>query len=248
MRIGLAFLLALAACVLTAGLAGCGGGGTGPNLPDPIIRFVNSSPDSNPLDFFINTDNKAPALAYLSSSPDITTKKADHDVSVQDSVTQDELDALAFTFVQDNKYLALTVGLENYGSESLKRLQLLTFQYDKNPPNGTKARLMIMHGYMRAPGFSTPNIDFQGGDVSTYDPNNPQFISPNLPFAVTPTILEVDSDVPLIFQARRAGTENVLAEDTSHTFDSGGIYLALVTGVEGQVGAQAPQIVYIKLN
>ncbi|HVT14482.1 MAG TPA: DUF4397 domain-containing protein [Fimbriimonadaceae bacterium] len=235
--------------MLTAGLAGCGGGGTGPNLPDPIIRFVNCSPDSNPLDFYINTDNEAPALTYLNSSADITTKKADHDLSVNDSVTTDELDAIAFTFAQDDKYLALTVGLENFGSEFQKRLQLLAFQYDKNPPNGTKARLLIIHGYVRSPGFDTPNIDFQGGDVGSYDSNNPQFAATDITFASpTPSILEVDSGVPLIFQARRAGTENVLAEDPSTTFDSGGIYLALVTGVEGQTGTEVPQVKYIKLN
>src|SRR5689334_22264658 len=98
MRLGFAFVLAIAICALTAILSGCGGGGNGTGLPDPIIRFVNSSPDSNPLDFFINADNKAPAQVFPTSSPEITTKKGDKDISVQDSTSQTELDGLAVTF------------------------------------------------------------------------------------------------------------------------------------------------------
>ncbi len=242
MRIGIRLFAALAVGLLALLFAGCGGGGNGPNLPDPIIRFINSSPDSNPLDFFINTDKDASALAYLSSSIDITTKQGDHDLTVQDSTTQNELDAIAFTFSRNVKYVGLTVGLENFGTENLKRLQLLAFSYDKTPPNGTKARLLIVHGYMRAPGFDTPNIDFQSPG------NNPQFSSPNIAFASSPAVLLIDAGVSLPFQARRAGTENVLASDPGTTFDAGGIYLTLVTGVEAQVGVEAPQIKYIKLN
>lgn len=249
MRKGLALCLALTVGALALLVAGCGGGGNNVTLPDPLVRYVNSSPDSNPLDFFYDTDKKASALAYLDSSADFSIKKGDHDVSVQDSTNQVELDALAFTFNQDNKYLALTVGLLNYGAEAEKRLRLLAFNYDKNPPNGSRARLLIIHAYMRSTGFQTPNIDFQGGSVSTYDPNNPQFKVTDIAFAGSqPNTLEVDSGVPLIFQARRAGTENVLAEDTSTTFDQGGIYLTLVSGVEGAVGTSAPQVKYIKLN
>lgn len=242
MRIGTVFLLALVAGALAAVLTGCGGGGIGPNLPDPIVRFVNSSPDSNPLDFFVDTDKKAPALAYLATSADMTIKHGDSDVSVQDSTDQTELDAIAGTFSQDRKYVVMGLGLENFGTENLKRLRLMVFNYDKNPPNGTKARLLIIHGFMRAPGFDTPNIDFRNPG------NNPQFSSPNISFAAQPVTLEVDSGVSLAFQARRASTENVYASDPGTVFDASGIYLALVTGVEGTIGTQAPTITYIKLN
>src|SRR5579862_5831437 len=249
MRIGSVIGIAFAGMMLVASLAGCGGGGGGSSLPDPIVRFVNASPDSNPLDFFINTDKKAAALAYVNTSPEVMTKKGDHDISAQDSTNQIVQDDIAFTFAQDNKYIAMTAGLENFGAENLKRLRLIAFQFDKNPPNGSQARLLIMHCYMRAPGFDTPSIDFQGGAVGSYDPNNPQFASTNIGFAAAqPAVLSVDSGIPLIFQARRASTENVLASDASTTFDQGGIYLAIVSGVENAVGVEAPQVKYIKLN
>jgi len=260
MRIGIGLLAALAALLLTIAVAGCGGGGTGSNLPDPIIRFVNVSPDSNPLDYYLdygssNQIKEASALAYLGSSSNVTIHKFDtnsgNNISVLDPSQPNlgQLDSVSFTFARNNYYLAINVGLENYGVENLKRLQLLAFQYDHTPPNGNKANLLIVHGYMRAPGFDTPNIDFQGGPVGSYDPNNPQFSSTNISFAnSSPAVLEVDSGVSLIFQARWAGLENVLASDPGTTFDAGGIYLALVSGVENQVGVEAPQIKYIKLN
>lgn len=250
MRLGLAFVLAIAACTLTALLSGCGGGGgNGSGLPDPLIRFVNSSPDSNPLDFFINADNKGPGVVFPTATAEVSTKKGDKDISVEDSTNQIEQDAIGVTFNNDAKYIAMTVGLENFGSETAKRLRLTAFQYDKNAPNGSTARLLIMHAYMRDVGFDTPNLDFQGGNVLSYDPNNPQFKVSDIPFAnAQPSVLEVDSDTALIFQARRATTENVVASDASHTFDAGGIYLVLITGVENGVGVEAPQVKYIKLN
>lgn len=248
MRIGLGIVLAALTALVAFGIAGCSGGGNA-TLPDPTVRFVNSSPDSNPLNFFYDDTEKASALAYLDNSVDFTVKQGDHDLSVEDSITSTVMDALAITLNQDTKYLGVAVGLENFGAEQEKRLQLVAFNYDKNSPNGSRARLIIIHGYLRQTGFQTPDIDFQGGAVATYDPNNPQYLVADIAFAANPpSTVEVDSGVPIIFQARRAGTENVYASDPSTTFDAGGIYLALVTGVEGQVGVEVPQIKYIKLN
>ncbi|HTQ12015.1 MAG TPA: hypothetical protein VMI31_18275 [Fimbriimonadaceae bacterium] len=260
MRIGLGLFGVVIATALALSLAGCGGGGSGPNLPDPIIRFANVSPDANPLDYYLdygstNQVKEATGLAYLGSSSNITIHKFDtssgNNLSVVDPTQPSlgQLDSVSFTFARNNYYLCVNVGLENYGSEFAKRLQLLTFQYDHTAPNGNKANLLIVHGYMEAPGLDTPNIDFQGGPVGSYDPNNPQFSSTNISFAdANPPTLQVDAGVSLIFQARWAGLENVLASDPGTTFDAGGIYLALVSGVEGQSGAEAPKVTYIKLN
>src|SRR5579862_6239859 len=136
MRIGFRVWSTIAALVLSLALVGCGGGG-GSNLPDPIIRFINSSPDSNPLDFYKDATKEASALAYLSSSADLTIHTFDttngNALSVQDSTNPalGQLDSIIFTFARNQKYLGLTVGLENYGAENLKRLQLLAFQYNK---------------------------------------------------------------------------------------------------------------------
>lgn len=253
MRIGIVWLFAMiCGLAVLAAVAGCGGGGGGSNLPDPLLRFVNASPDANPLIFRVDSNDdslQSSALAYQASSADLGfDDDGDVDLRLIDSVGSAELDAIAFTLTRDRKYVVLAKGLQNYGNELLKRLRLVAFQYDKNAPNGTRARLLVIHAFMREAGFDTDNLDFQGGEVGLYDPNNPQFEVENIGFdADNASVKEVDAGVPLIFEARRAGTENVYASST-FTFDAGGIYLALITGIEGQPGALAPQIQYIKLN
>lgn len=233
-----ALVLSLAA----AAIVGCSGGGGGNSLPDPVIRFVNSSPDANPLTFNYDTTPKATGLTYLQSSGNVTVDDQDHDLSVTDSVSGDIIDALAVTLTKDKQYISVAKGLETFGSENEKRLRLLNFEYDKTSPNGSKARLLIIHAFNRATGFLTPDIDFQNPG------NNPQYSVPGISYSDdTPKTLLVDSDVSLQFDARRAGTENVYASATT-TFDSGGIYLVLITGIEGGAGSLAPQINYIKLN
>lgn len=247
MRTAIRLVVSLACLALIGCLVGCSGGGGGNSLAEPIIRFVNSSPDSNPLDFYYDSDLKQAGLVYLVDPGDQTVDDGDHDVVVYDPLTDQYPDAIGSTFEKDKKYVALTLGLESFGTEFEKRLRIIAFSYAKTPPNGSHARLLIMHGFCRKVGFQTPNIDFQGGNAGNYDPNNPLFLKADIPFAdATPTVLEVDSGVSLIVQARRAGTENVYASSTN-TFVAGAVYLALVTGVEDGVGVQAPQIDYIRL-
>lgn len=223
-------------------VAGCSGGGGGNSLPDPTVRFVNVSPDANPLSFDYDTNEKATGLVYLASSADVTVDDGDHDISVIDSVSSTVIDAITGTFTKDKKYIALAKGLQNFGTENEKRLQLMKFEYNKTGPNGSKARLLILHAFNRATGFLTPSIDFQNPG------NNPLYKVADIAYTdEAPEELVVDSGVSLTFEARRASTENVYASATT-TFDAGGIYLALFAGVENGSGSQAPQIVYIKLN
>ncbi len=239
---------------MALGLIGCGGGGGG-DLPDPTDRFVNASPDANPLDFFIDADKKASALTYLTTSTDQNISSGDRDASVVDSTTSDNLDAQALTFDKDKKYVTLAIGLENWqfnlgdpnDDEPDKRLRLVTGPYTKTTPNGTTARLVIVHAFMRKQGFQTPGIDFQ-----SFDAGNPQapplYSKPGIQFASAPVELTVNSNDSIVFQARREGTENPFAQSAATVFDTGGIYLAIVAGIEDAVGSQAPQIKFIKIN
>ncbi len=228
--------------ILALFVAGCSGGGGGNSLPDPMIRFMNSSPDSNPLTFNYDTTSEATDLTYLQLSSNVTVDDGDHAINLVDTVSGDVIDAISSTFNKDTRYLTIAKGLLNYGTENEKRLRLINFTYDKTAPNGTKARLLIIHAFNRAAGFMTPNIDFQNPG------NNPLYAVTDISYTEeTPRTLVVDSDVSLEFDARRASTENVYASATQ-TFDAGGIYLALITGIEGGTGAQAPSIQFIKLN
>jgi hypothetical protein len=242
MRLSIGALLKVMLAALTiAAMVGCGGGGGGgSSVPKPTIKFLNASPDSTALTFLMNDDVRASGLAYLESSPTfVTIDPNDYDMFVREDGSPEDLDAITATLGADKDFVATAIGLENFGTENLKRIRIVPIEVDMTAPNGSKARLYILHTFNRQVGFDTPAIDFQSpGD-------NPQYKVTGINFAGAAT-LTVDSGSQT-FEARRAGTENVYATATQ-ALDAGGIYIVLFTGIEGQVGTQAPQLVFVKLN
>lgn len=233
-RIGILVLVLLAA--LLAASCGGGGGSTGRN---PTIRSYNGSPDAPELDFLRNDDVIAAALAFLTGQTEFTSIEPGlTDISVRITGTTDILDSLLLDFPRDVDTVCSTLGLLDYGTEPEKRLRIVVNSIDRRAPNGNVARLNIYHGFIRAPGFSTPNIDFQNPG------ENPQFRAPDIEFAGTAQLL-VDA-VPQTFQARRAGSEEVYAEITLQPGDieAGKVYVVYVLGIEGGSGNQSPRIVF----
>lgn len=221
-------------------VVGCGGTGGNGSLPNPVIRFINVSPDSVALDVLVDDDTIASAIAYLGSSPDFTSvEPGDRDVVMLENGTTLELTADVHAFAKDKSYLTVALGLENFGTENLKRLRSLVFEIDRTVPNGNKARLFVVHAYNRAPGFDTPNIDFQTpGD-------NPLFKIPNMAFGDDATI-SIDSGVQTL-EARRNGTTAVLATGT-FTLEAGKLYAAIVTGIEDAASPQDPRILLVEIQ
>ncbi|MCO5298289.1 MAG: DUF4397 domain-containing protein [Fimbriimonadaceae bacterium] len=219
---------------------GCGGSGGNGSLPNPLVRVINVSPDSVALDLLIDDTTIASAIAYLGSTPDfVSVDPGDRDVVTLEHGTTLELTAEVQTFAKNKSYLAIALGLENFGTENLKRLRTLIFELDRTVPNGNKARLFVVHAYSRAVGLDTPNIDFQTpGD-------NPLFKVPNLAFG-TNSAITVDSGLQT-FEARRNGTTAVLASGT-FTLEAGKLYAAIVTGVEGEAAPKDPKIVLIEIQ
>ncbi len=223
-------------------VVGCGGsGGSGTATSKPKIRVINASPDSNPVEVQFTTVDLEAGLAYLDTSSVFHEKKADtYDVAVFDSVTSDSLWSETTTVANDKKYLVVTYGLENYGTETIKRLRTAEFVVDLTSPVGNKAKLIVFHAFNRGVGFDTPAIDFQNpGD-------NPQYALANITFGGQQSIT-VDSGNSLTFDVRRNGTQQVYASTTPN-LDAGGVYLALVSGVEGAVSPQDPRVTFFKLN
>lgn len=219
---------------------GCGGSGGNGSLPNPVLRFINASPDSVALDLLIDDKTLASAIAYLGSTPAFASvDPGDRDVVMLENGTTLELTAEVQTFVKNKSYLAVALGLENFGTENLKRLRSLVFEVDRTVPNGNKARLFVVHAYNRAAGLDTPNIDFQTpGD-------NPLFKVPNLSFGSNSAIT-VDSGVQT-FEARRNGTTAVLASGT-FTLQAGKLYAAIVTGIEDAASPQDPKIILVEIE
>ncbi len=235
----LAFLCVLAALFVL----GCGGAGGGSQGRDPTVRFYNGSPDSPDLDFLMDSDVMASFLAFLEGSASfVSIEPGERDIVLRESGTTNEIDAVFGELPRDTDAIFSAIGLFDFQGEFDKRIRIAPTEVDRSVPNGNTARLIIIHGFNRAFGFATPNIDFQNpGD-------NPQFKAPDIAFAASATLV-VDA-VPQIFQARRAGTEEIYASITllDADIDPGKVYAVYVLGVEGEVGAQVPQIVFVEIE
>lgn len=232
----------LVLALATAGvlIGGCGGSGGGSGLPDPTIRFFNGISDSALINFLLDDDIVGPQIAYLGSTPDFASEEAkERDLRIQVDGTSVDLWAEVVTLAKDKHYLVSAFGLLNFGNETLKRARFVGIEVDRNAPSGTRARLLVFHGYNRRAGLDTPNIDFQTpGD-------NPQFKVSDIAYTSAKP-LEVDAGNQT-FEARRNGTETILVSQNV-TLGGGKIYAAYVLGVEDEVGASAPRIEFVELS
>lgn len=232
-----AILSSIAAVALA--VSGCGGEGTSSSrLPNPQVMFANMSPDSSPIDFFLDDDGVVSNLAFGTTASFRSVDAEPKDLSVRNTGDVEEIDITIISPARDRTYLALLFGLQDFGAEPEKRQRLSFLEVDTRfPPSGV-ARLIIFHGYNRAAGFSTPNIDFQ------FPGDTPQFRVANIPYGETRNgTVQAGSHT---FEARRSGTENVYAS-TTQTVNSAAIYIVFVTGVEDGTGPLAPAIRFVEI-
>ncbi|MCE9559466.1 MAG: hypothetical protein K8R88_10990 [Armatimonadetes bacterium] len=237
-------------------VTGCGGSTSTNVLPDPVIRFINASPDST-LDAKLNEVAHATAVPYLSSTAGFTTVKfieeADggFDCTVIVPGTENEVrDAQLFT--RDLSYLWIAFGLNNNNNEQTKRLDQVFFAINREAPIGSKSHLIIFNALAERDGQENSPIDFQSYDpANPASADNPQYQKQALVFGAydsTKSNLDIDSGTRT-FQARQNGSDAALvyAEGT-FTFVPGKIYVALVSGKVNDVDpAKRPKITFIEI-
>jgi hypothetical protein len=228
--------------VLVAALSmfACGGGGGGGGIESkPRIRYVNASADTSPLTFTLDGNDQATGIAYLGLSALQQQEQNTYDLAVREDGSNPDFDAIATVFQNDREYIVAAIGLENFGAEPLKRVRLFTPEINLTAPNGNRSRIHVLHAFNRSTGLETPAIDMRNpGD-------NPQYKVENIGYGSIGT-LEIDASSQT-FVVRRNASESVYVTNTA-TFDGGGIYLAIVSGVEAEVGALAPTLTFVKLN
>lgn len=221
-------------------LAGCGGAGGNNGQPDPTVRFLNASPDSVALEFLLNDNVVETPKAYLESTPNFVAIEPEIlDVTLRETGTTFEFWSEAINFTPDTDHLIVAIGLENFNNEFEKRIRITNVNVNRERPIGNKARVYVVHGYLREVGFQTPNIDFQTPG------NNPLFKLADISFANSKNI-EVDSGTQT-YEVRRLNTQNILASATV-TLDAGKIYVAVFSGVENAAPPQEPKITFIELQ
>ncbi len=225
-------------------LFGCGGGGGGSSTKPARVAYVNASPDAGNLDFLLDSDTKASAVSFGTATAFANVKPADYDASILATGNPEILWSEAKTFTANSDNLVVAVGLANpdtsQDTEQDKRILFTFAGIDRSVPTGNRARLIIVHAFVRQVGFGTPAIDFKGpGDNPVVGAD-----SANIAFGGTRTIV-VDSGAQT-FQIRQNGTDQVFMEGT-FTLAPSSVYLALVSGFEGTAGATAPAIRLIPL-
>jgi hypothetical protein len=242
------FCVAVVTGVL-GGLYGCGGGGS--SLSSAVttahVRFINSGPDSTSLNFALNTTVDAAGLKYLTSTPSfINYSPETYDISAEEVSGTEDLANDADALSANTSYLVIGYGLENYtgpdGPEIQKRFDVTPVSVDVSVPNGGLARIIVFAGFIQQFGYDTPTIDFQ--DVETS--GTPQYPLTNIAFGSTAT--ELVTPGSFTFEVLRDGTTMQYATASAFTFVAGKTYLALVSGIEGATGAEAPQIKFISLD
>jgi len=233
--------------IMSIGMAAAGCGGTGAGtvvLPNPVVRFINASPNSAGMDMFLNETQVGNNVPYLGSNASfVSIEQGDYDVIVQESSdTTGETQAIEVRQLnRDQDFIAIACGLVTPPNlEFDKRLRCAPLPFNRTRPNGDKARLIVFHAYVGANGFESPNIDFQNpGDT-------PRFQVTDIPFGeARELIVDAGSDTLV---ARFAGSEFEITPQNTFTFGGGKIYAAIVSGIEGETGASAPKIVYVELQ
>lgn len=256
----------VAAAALVAGfmvvglLAGCGGKTfSGEDArPDPTLLFVNASLASVRLDFLMNDALVDGNVAFLGTSPDfrsfrfISESDGGYDASIRPAGGGEEFDRFGFAPARESHSIAMAIGTPDFGTEFLKRCQILAFMVDRERPTGNRARVTFINALLRAPGSESPPVRFQ-----TIDPDDP-FSEENPLFSVSDVqyasvgdsqTLAVDATT-LTFQARRSDVDGVVVfAEREFAFGAGKIYLGVLTGQEGATDpALRPTIRFIELT
>lgn len=224
--------------MLAAALIGCGGGG-GTNT-SPRVRFLNASPDTVSLSFNLDDDTLATGVTYgnLTSAP-VTTLAGDKDISTFEDGTSIQLDSVVSTFTTDKDHLVASVGEKNFGTENEKRLQLLNLPIDTTVPNGSKARLVVLHAFNRSTGNPTPALRLK-------NPGTTPLFSTSVDYASVST-LTVDAGT-YDWEVKPTTAEQVFVSQTGVILSAGKIYLVLISGIEAGTGSQVPSLRFIPLN
>lgn len=255
----LSILVAGAALSLLGGCMGSTNNNSG-NLPDPTVRFVNGSPATTGVDFYLN-DALYSSRAYLGSSANfqdlefIEQVDGGYDAAIRSTGGTLDLDRQAPDppiFNRNTHNLMIAFGLPNPGGEILKRSQLMIMSIDRAAPVGNKSRLYIFNGMQRATGFENASMTLQTiepGNPSSID--NPQFKRENVQYGDNTDNNPLQIDSGSLTWIARLGDVDAVNEfaRTTFTFGAGKIYLALITGQEGAANpALQPRVEFIELE
>ena len=221
---------------------GCGGsgGGSDSGIENPEVRFVNGAVDVASLEFRVNDRTEATVTYGEGNSNGFRSFKPEtYDVMVRVPGQAEDAWAETWDAGQDNDYVIASYGLQSFGELPTKRLRFGKFQIDRNPPNGNKARLIVLNAFNREAGVENVPVDFKNPG------ENPQFQLTNIAFGDA-TNFTVDSGSQT-FDVRLTNAEQVFVSETLQ-LEAGKVYFVILGGTENGTGTQAPDIKLVELQ
>jgi hypothetical protein len=219
------------ACALV--LTGCGGGGSNDITERPLVRLFNASIDASDLVARFDDRQFAGPVDVVSSQPNfVSVEDLDADLSIRTEGEEEDLDIISFAPERDKSYLIFAIGLRDFGTSFLKRLRVETLEVDRSLPNASKARVVVLNGFLGNAEFDPPNVDLRDGEF-------PQFPFNDLAFGAT-SVREVDAGTRT-YQLRPNDSELVYTT-AEIDFRAGKIYFILLTGEDGGTADRAPKI------
>lgn len=239
-QLGIVGLLVAAAVMLV----GCGGNSGGSTLSDPLVQFRNASTDAGNLQLRIDDTTRASGgylggpAEYIRLSP--TNDPDGYDFSIHDAGTGADLVRIAQPLAQDSNTFFIVHGLRTVAAgDDAKRLRLSQFSVNRQRPNGNRARLIVFHGFERSAGLATPSLVFKApGD-------NTPFQTGAIESGSTQSI-DVDSGTS-VWEVKRSDGD-VIYVSQSATLVAGGIYVVLISGLEGApTFANQPRLTFISI-
>jgi len=234
---------------LLAVLSGCNGGlfgGGGSQITAFDYRVTNGVPDlggTSDVDYLAQIDGDPDeqsflgTFSYLGSSNFFEhTKQNDFiDFIAQEANTTNVLDALSIDIIPDTSVHILFVGLVN-AAQSQEAARLTAIRINRGSPSGSKARIIVVHGFNRDANHVTPSIDLaKPGDDAPIVGNVPFGNSTLPPDKQDPSKFSAEITAgTYTFEVRIAGNKfAVLFTDGPFTIEAGKIYLMLLSGEEG---------------
>jgi len=206
--------------------------------------FINACPEGS-VKFFLNDEDKSGTLAFKAATgfvsiPFVSATEGAYDVNIEEPDRSENYDSQAHLFLQDSATIYVSAGLKSVpDAERLKRLKQISFEPNRIPPIGNRARLIFVHAFNRKSPFNTPGLILK----TTGD--QPLFTTTETKYGEFKSI-DVDSGTYRFFgvgdvrnnyfEVKDPINDQIYAENKNPAkpivLTAGGIYVVMISGVE----------------
>ncbi len=219
-------------------MPGCGGGGS--SLKPWFYRFTNAVPNVSGLDLYRDKVIVDSNRGYLSSSDyvEMTEDEPSFFFDIFEALTSNVIDSIVVDRVDEQSIHIIAIGTNAPGPGNPQPVaRMVPFIITRSTPSGN-ARVIFVHGFQKAAGQQTPNVDIvRSGQIAP--------IIEDLEFgrnavrSLTPGTYD--------FTIRQAGLlKGEIFSKTGVVLEAGKIYLFLLKGVEGSLAPFDPDIQIIE--